>query len=90
MGEIPGEYQCGFCANRSTTDHIFALRQTQEKAYKYNIHIHKLFVDFKQAFDSVNTGRMLNDLMILGIPKKLVQLTRVTMAGSKATVRVDN
>jgi len=33
---------------------------------------------------------MLNDLMILSIPKKLVQLISVTMAGSKATVRVDN
>jgi hypothetical protein len=33
---------------------------------------------------------MLNDLMILGIPKKLVHLIGVTMAGSKATVRVDN
>jgi hypothetical protein len=33
---------------------------------------------------------MLNDLLILGMPKKLVQLISVTMAGSKATVRVDN
>ena len=33
---------------------------------------------------------VLNELMILGIPKKLVQLIRLTMAGSKATVRVDN
>jgi len=33
---------------------------------------------------------MLNDLMILGIPKKLVQLIIVTIAGSKATIRVDN
>jgi len=33
---------------------------------------------------------MLNDLLILGIPKKLVQLISVTMAGSKATVRFDN
>jgi hypothetical protein len=32
---------------------------------------------------------MLNDLLILGITK-LVQLISVTMAGSKATVRVDN
>jgi len=28
--------------------------------------------------------------MILGIPNKLVQLISVTMAGSKATVRVNN
>ena len=33
---------------------------------------------------------MLNDLLILGIPKKLVQLISVNMAGSKATVIVDN
>ena len=33
---------------------------------------------------------MLNELMILGTQKKLVQVISVTMAGSKATVRVDN
>jgi hypothetical protein len=33
---------------------------------------------------------MLNDLLILGIPRKLVQLINVTMAGSKATIRADN
>ena len=33
---------------------------------------------------------MLNDLMLLGIPKKLTQLVGMTMAGSRATVRVDN
>jgi len=87
--EILGEYHCGFRANRSTID-IFAIRQTQEKAYECNIHLHNLYIDCKQAFDSVNRGRMLNDLMILGIPQKLVQIISVTTAGSKATVRVDN
>jgi hypothetical protein len=33
---------------------------------------------------------MLNDLLILDVPKKLVQLISVTMAGSKATVKVNN
>jgi len=88
--EILGEHQCGFRANRSTIDHTFTIRQTQEKAYEYNIHLHNLFLDFKQAFDSVNRDRMLNELMMLGILKKLVQLISLTMAGSKATVRVDN
>jgi hypothetical protein len=73
--EILGDYQCRFRANRSTTDHIFAIRQIQEKACEYNIHLPNLYIDFKQAFDSVNRGRMLNDFMLLGIPKKLVQLT---------------
>jgi hypothetical protein len=51
--EILGEYQCVFRANRSTIDHIFTIRQTQEKAYGYNIHLHNSFLDFKQAFDSL-------------------------------------
>jgi hypothetical protein len=80
---ILGEYQCVFRANRSNIDHIFTIRQTQEKAYEYNIHTHNLFLDFKPAFDSANTDRMLNDLMILGIPKKLGQLISLTIAGSK-------
>ena len=46
--------------------------------------------DFKLAFDSVNRSKILNDLILMGIPKKLVQLVGVTLAGSKATVRVDN
>ena len=67
---------------------VFITQKTQEKAY--NILLHNLFLEFKQAFDNVNRDRMLNDLMILGIPNKLVQLISVTMAGSKATVRVNN
>ena len=50
--EILGEYHCGFSENHSTIDHIFAIRQTQENAYEYNIHLHNLFIDFNQAFDS--------------------------------------
>ena len=88
--EILQDYQCGFRTNRSTIDHIFTIKQIQEKAYEYNIHLHNLYIDFKQAFDSVNRSRMLNDLMTLRILKKLTQLVGVTMAGSRATVRVDN
>ena len=84
--EILGEYQCGFRTNCSTIDHVFTIRQIQKMAYEYNIHLHNLYINFKQAFDSVNRSRMLNDLMILGIPKKLTQLVGITMAGSRATV----
>jgi hypothetical protein len=46
--EILGDFQCEYRVNNSTTDHIFTIRQTQEKAYVYNIHLHSLFVDFEQ------------------------------------------
>ena len=80
----------GFRTNRSTIDHTFTIRQIQEKAYEYNTHLYNLYIDFKQAFGSINRHRMLNNLMLLGIPKKFIQLVGVNMAGSKASVRVDN
>ncbi|KAJ4437353.1 hypothetical protein ANN_17494 [Periplaneta americana] len=45
--ELLGEYQCGFRQGRSTTDHIFTIKQCLEKISEYNIPIHMLFIDFK-------------------------------------------
>jgi sorting nexin-29 len=52
--EIIGEYQGGFRKGRSNTDHIFTLRQVLEKAHEYNISLHQLYIDFKQAFYSID------------------------------------
>ena len=51
--EIIGDHQCGFRRNRSTTDHIFSIRQILEKKWKHNEAVHQLFIDFKKAYDSV-------------------------------------
>jgi hypothetical protein len=51
--EITGENQCGFRCNKSTTDHIFCIREILEKKWEYNEAVHLLFLDFKKAYDSV-------------------------------------
>ena len=42
--EILGDYHCVFRTNRSTIDHIFTIRQIQEKVYEYHIHLHNIYI----------------------------------------------
>jgi hypothetical protein len=67
--EIPGDHQCGFRRNRSTTDQIFYIRQILEKKWECNGTVHQLFYDFKKAYDSVRREALYNTLNEFGIPK---------------------
>ena len=49
-----------------------------------------LFVDFKQAFDSMNRRKFLETMNTTGIPQKSIRLTEITMEDKKAVVKVNN
>jgi hypothetical protein len=74
--EIIGEHQCEFRRKRSTTDHLFCIRQVLEKKWEYNEAVHQLFIDFKKAYDLVRREVLLNILIEFGIPMKLVRLVK--------------
>ncbi|KAE9537576.1 hypothetical protein AGLY_006599 [Aphis glycines] len=74
--EIVGNYQCGFRREISTTDQVFALRQIMSKYYEFGKDLHLVFVDYKQAYDSVDRKELWKALVILGIPKKYVYLIK--------------
>ena len=76
--EITGDHQCGFRRNRSTTDHIFCIRQILEKRWEYNETVHQLFIDIKKAYDSVRKEFLYNILIDFGVPRKLVRLKSVS------------
>ncbi|KAL4100839.1 hypothetical protein QTP88_020868 [Uroleucon formosanum] len=67
---IIGRYQCGFIKGKSTIDHIFTLRQTMEKYYEFDMDLYMIFVDYKQAYDSVNRQELWKAMLHFGIPKK--------------------
>ena len=48
------ESQCGFQANRGTTDMIFVLRQIQEKCREQNMGLLVAFIDLTKAFNTVS------------------------------------
>ena len=64
--EIIGDHQCGFRRSRSTTGHVFCIRQMLEKKWEYNEAVHQLFIDFKKAYDSVRREVLYNILWSLG------------------------
>jgi hypothetical protein len=77
--EIIGDLQCGFGRNRSTTHHIFYIRQILEKKWKYNETVHQLFIDFKKAYDSVRREVLYNILIKFGIPIKLARMFKMSI-----------
>jgi sorting nexin-29 len=83
-----GDHQCGFRRNRSTTDHIFSIRQILEKKCEYDEAVHQLFIDFKKAYDSVRKEVLYNILIEFGITMKLVRLTKMSLSETYSRVRV--
>lgn len=83
-----GPYQCGFMPGKGTTDQIFTLRQILEKTQEYNITTHHLFIDFKQAYDSIDRSELLLAMNLLGVPPKLINLCKMTISETSARVKL--
>jgi len=86
--EIIGDHQCGLRRNRSTSDHIFCIHQVLEKKWVYNEEVHKLFIDFKKAYDSVTREVLYKILIESGITRKLLRLINMSLTETYSRVRV--
>jgi hypothetical protein len=77
--EIIGDHQGRIRHNRSTTDHIFYIRQILERKWKYNGTVHQLFrpIDVEKAYDLVRREALYNILIKFGIPRKLLGLIKM-------------
>ena len=61
-----------------------------EKCYEHNQELHMLFVDFKQAFDSIDRYKLFKAMEDMKIPYKLITLVKMTMKNTTARVKVTN
>jgi hypothetical protein len=61
-----------------------------EKCYEYNIELHNIFVDYSQAFDSVNRNKIIDCLTKYDVPQKLIRLIGLTITNTKAKVKIGN
>jgi len=79
-----------FRPNRSTIDNIFNVRKIYERCHEYNIDLHNIFIDFSQAFDTINTDVIYNSLTKYHVPNRLIKLIKLTMQRTKMKVKVNN
>jgi hypothetical protein len=86
--EIIRDHQCGFLHNRSTTNHIFCVCQILEKKWEYNAAVHQLFIDVKNAYDSVRREVLYNILIEFSVHMKLVRLMKMCLSESNSRIRI--
>lgn len=68
---------------------FFIIRQIMEMFFKYNVDVHQVFVDFKQAYDSVESYRLYQILMEMDFPSKLLRLVQITLSTTKFQVKIE-
>ena len=68
--------QAGFKAGFSAQDHIHSLSQLLEKSKEYQIPVCLAFVDYRKAFDSVETTAVINALHEVGVNPAYVDIVR--------------
>ena len=85
------EHQCpeqsGFTPNRSTIDHILALRVLTERRREFQQGLFVAYVDLCKALDSVNRDALWRILGLLGVSTKLINLMSELYSGTESAVR---
>jgi hypothetical protein len=84
------EYQAGFRKGESTIDQLYTVRQLLNKCWEFNVDVYQVFVDFEQAYDSIERNELFGIMNCFGIPTKLVKLVSATMEGAKSCVKIQN
>ena len=84
------EEQHGFRTGRSCSDLIFVLRTLVEESKEWNNNLYLLFIDFENAFDSVDRECLWRVLKYYGVPEKLVSMIISLYEETECCVKTEN
>ena len=85
--EILGENQIAYRKGYQTSDHIFTLRAIIENSFGNKGTLYLCFVDFKNAFDSINHKELLKKLVTVGINGNYLRIISSLYSKVKYCVR---
>ena len=80
------EEQAGFRSGRSTTEHIFVLRNVIEQSLEWNASLYTCFVDYEKAFDSVHRETLWRIMQSYRIPSKFIRMVKLFYSNTKCAV----
>jgi sorting nexin-29 len=59
-----------------------------ERTCDYKVDVHQLYIDYKQAYDTINRTELVEIMKEFGIPMKLVRLVKMTIANMKSKIKI--
>lgn len=81
--------QAGFRSSFSTLDHIQTIRTLIEKCTEYNVPLHLAFVDYKKAFDSLETWAVMEAMSNARIDSRYTNLIEDIYKDATLHVKID-
>jgi hypothetical protein len=67
---------------------FLSIRQILERKWEYNATVHQLFIDFRQAYDSVMIEVLYSILVEFWVPRNLVRLIKMCLNETYSKVHV--
>jgi hypothetical protein len=83
-----GFISVGFDVTEQPVVRFAACVRYWRKKWEYNETVHQLFIDFKKAYDSVRRDVLYNILIEVGVPVKLVRLSKMCLNETYSKVRI--
>jgi hypothetical protein len=59
--------------------YVFVLKQIMDNSIDQNLPLYMLFIDFKQAYDTIKREKVYEAMRQMGIGEKLIRLVRMTL-----------
>jgi len=78
--------QAGFRPNKSCADHINTLRIIVEQSVEFHSPLQLIFIDFQQAFDTLEHEAIWKALKEKGVPQKIVSIIQTIYDQSTCNV----
>ena len=90
VDKVLREEQCGFRKGRGCVDHVCTLRLIIEKSLRCQTPLVLSFIDYEQAFDSVDRTALTKVMSLYGIHEKCIKVICAMYENNTAAVKVGN